>query len=195
MSELILTLKSQADWEAWLEQYGAKEQGVWLRIAKKGAEHPTVTYAEALGHALCFGWIDGKKKSQDDHYWLQRFTPRKPKSIWSKINKSKAEALLAAGRIRAAGLREIERAKKDGRWDAAYSSSSTAEVPDDLQEALEANQKAKAYFATLDRQNRYAVLFRVQNCKKPETRAKRIAQYVQMLSKGEKIHSQSGSVA
>ena len=192
MSELILTLKSQADWEAWLEQHGANAQGAWLCIAKKSAEHPTVTYAEALDSALCFGWIDGQKKSQDDHYWLQRFTPRKPKSIWSKINKAKAEALLASGRIRAAGLTEIERAKKDGRWDAAYSSSSTAEVPGDLQKALDANKKAKAFFATLDSRNRYAVLFRVENCKKPETRAKRIAQYVEMLSKGEKIHSQAG---
>jgi len=189
MSEPILTLKVQSDWETWLEQHGSKSQGAWLRIAKKGAEHPTVTYAEALESALCFGWIDGQKKSQDDHYWLQRFTPRTATSIWSKINKAKAEALMTSGRIRAAGLREIERAKKDGRWEAAYSSSSTAEVPSDLQEALDSNRKAKAFFAKLDSRNRYAVLFRVQNCKKPETRAKRIAQFLEMLSKGEKIHS------
>lgn len=188
-------MKSQADWEAWLEQHGANSPGAWLRLAKKGAERPTVTYAEALVSALCFGWIDGQKKSQDEHHWLQRFTPRTPKSIWSKINKAKAEALVKSGRIRATGLQEIERAKKDGRWDAAYSSASTAEVPSDLQEALDEDRKAKAFFTTLDSRNRYAILFRVQNCKRPETRAKKIAQFVEMLSKGEKIHPKSGSNA
>lgn len=188
MSDSTLTMKAQADWDAWLEQHGAKSSGVWLRLAKRGAEHPTISYAEALESALCFGWIDGQKRAEDDHYWLQRFTPRTSKSIWSKINKAKAEVLVASGRIRAAGLQEIERAKKDGRWDAAYSSASTATIPRDLQEALDANKKAKEFFATLDSQNRYSVLFRIQAAKRQETRARKIAQFVEMLGKGEKIH-------
>lgn len=188
MSAAILTMTAQAEWESWLEQHGAESPGVWLRLAKKGAELPTVSYAEAVESALCFGWIDGQKRADDEHYWLQRFTPRTPKSIWSKINKSKAEALVAAGRVRAAGLQEIERAKKDGRWDAAYSSASTSTVPEDLEKALNANRKAKEFFATLNSQNRYAVLFRIQAVKRPETRAKKIAQFVEMLAKGEKLH-------
>ncbi|QSI78517.1 YdeI/OmpD-associated family protein [Niveibacterium microcysteis] len=195
MSESILTMNAQANWEAWLEQHGATSPAVWLRIAKKGAAQPTLTYAEALESALCFGWIDGQKKSQDEHYWLQRFTPRTPKSIWSQVNKAKVETLIASGRMRAAGLLAIERAKEDGRWDAAYASASTAEVPGDLQQALDGNSEAKAFFAGLDSRNRYAILFRVHNCKKPETRAKRIAQFVDMLSKGETIHPKSGSNA
>jgi uncharacterized protein YdeI (YjbR/CyaY-like superfamily) len=188
MSDLTLTMKAQAEWEAWLEQHGAKSSGVWLRLAKRGAEHPTVSYAEALESALCFGWIDGQKRAEDEHYWLQRFTPRTTRSIWSKINKEKAEVLVASGRIRAAGLQEIERAKKNGRWDAAYSSASKATIPHDLQEALDANKKAKEFFATLNSQNRYAVLFRIQAAKRRETRAKKIDQFVEMLSKGEKIY-------
>lgn len=188
MSAAILSMRAQAEWESWLEQHGAESSGVWLRFAKKGAEHPTVSYAEAVESALCFGWIDGQKRAENAHYWLQRFTPRTAKSIWSKINKAKAEALIAAGRMRAAGLEEIERAKKDGRWNAAYESASTATVPQDLQQALDANRKAKEFFATLNGQNRYAILFRIQAVKRPETRAKKIAQFVEMLSKGEKIH-------
>lgn len=139
-------MKSQAEWENWLEQHGLVSSGVWLRLARKGAEHPTVSYAEAVESALCFGWIDGQKRAEDPHYWLQRFTPRTPKSIWSKINKAKAEALIAAGRIRVAGLQEIERAKRDGRWSVAYASASTATVPQDFQQALDANRKAKEFF-------------------------------------------------
>lgn len=188
MSDSTLTMTTQAEWEAWLEQHGARSSGVWLRLAKRGAEHTTVSYAQALESALCFGWIDGQKRAENDHHWLQRFTPRTAKSLWSKINKAKAESLVASGRMRSAGLHEIERARKDGRWDAAYSSARTATVPHDLQEALDANGKAKAFFATLDGRNRYAVLFRVQAAKKPETRARKIAEFVEMLSKGEKIH-------
>jgi uncharacterized protein YdeI (YjbR/CyaY-like superfamily) len=188
MIDSILTMKSQADWEAWLEQHGAGSSGVWLRLAKRGAGNPTVSYAQALESALCFGWIDGQKRAEDDHHWLQRFTPRTARSIWSKVNKAKAEALVASGRIRAAGLQEMERARKDGRWDAAYSSASTATVPHDLQEALDANSKAREFFATLDSRNRYAVLFRIQTVKRPETRARKIAGFVEMLGKGEKIH-------
>ena len=147
MSAAILTMKAQADWENWLERHGAQSPGVWLRLAKKGAEHPTVSYAQAVESALCFGWIDGQKRADDAHYWLQRFTPRTPKSIWSKINKAKAEALITAGRVRAAGLQEIERAKKDGRWNAAYSSASTVTVPDDFQKALNASRRANQFFA------------------------------------------------
>lgn len=174
--------------KAWLEQHGATSPGAWLRLAKRGAGLTTVTYAEALEGALCFGWIDGRKRADGDHYWLQRFTPRTAESLWSKINKAKAEALMAAGRMRAAGLEEVERARKDGRWDAAYSSASTATVPDDLQARLDADGKAKAFFATLDRRNRYAILFRIEAAKKQETRARKIAAFVEMLGKGEKIH-------
>ena len=188
MKDSTLTIPTQEKWEAWLERNGSASSGVWLRLARKGAEDCTVSYAEALESALCFGWIDGQKRAESQHYWLQRFTPRTARSIWSKINTAKAEALVASGRMRPAGLLEIDRAKRDGRWDAAYSSASKAVVPDDLQAALDANRKAKAFFATLDGRNRYAVLFRIQNSKKHETRARKIAQFVEMLSNGEKLH-------
>jgi uncharacterized protein YdeI (YjbR/CyaY-like superfamily) len=176
-------------WTAWLEREHGTSAGVWMRIAKKGAADSSVQYPEALNVALCFGWIDGQKKSIDEHYWIQKFTPRAARSIWSKINREKAEALIAAGLMREAGQCEIDRAKADGRWDAAYDSSSKAEVPPDLQAALDASPEAKAFFATLNSVNRYAILFRTQTAKKAETRAKRIAQFVAMLERGEKIHS------
>jgi uncharacterized protein YdeI (YjbR/CyaY-like superfamily) len=188
MSEPRLTFATQAEWEAWLESNGSDALGVWLRLAKKSAEEPTVTYAQALESALCHGWIDGQKQSEGEHYWLQRFTLRTAKSIWSKINKAKAEALVSAGRMRPAGLLAIDRAKRDGRWDAAYSSASTSIIPDDLRQALDANRKAKEFFATLNSQNRYAILFRIQNVKKAETRAKKIAQFIEMLNNGEKLY-------
>ncbi len=188
MSDPILTFTSQAEWASWLERNGSATPGVWLRLAKKSAEQQTVSYAHALESALCHGWIDGQKQAESEHYWLQRFTPRTAKSIWSKINKAKAEALIAAGRMRPAGLLEIDRAKQDGRWDAAYSSASTSTIPDDLQQALDANRKAKAFFATLNSQNRYAILFRIQNVKKAETRIKKIAQFIEMLNNGEKLY-------
>jgi uncharacterized protein YdeI (YjbR/CyaY-like superfamily) len=188
MNDSTLTGPTQEKWEAWLERSGSASSGVWLRLVKKGAEDPTVSYAEALESALCFGWIDGQKWAESEHYWLQRFTPRTAKSIWSKLNRAKAEGLIASGQMPPAGLLEIDRARRDGRWDAAYSSASKAVVPDDLQAALDANKKAKAFFATLNSQNRYAVLFRIQNSKKHETRAKKIAQYVEMLSNGEKLY-------
>jgi len=149
----------------------------------------SVTYPEALDVALCFGWIDGQKKSDTAATWLQKFTPRSKRSIWSKINREKALALIAGGRMKPAGLQEIERAKADGRWEAAYESQSRAEVPADLQAALDANPKANVFFATLNSQNRYAVLFRIHHAKKAETRARRIKQFVEMLAKGEKLHS------
>jgi uncharacterized protein YdeI (YjbR/CyaY-like superfamily) len=187
-SDPILTFSTQEEWEAWLAMNGGASSGVWLRVAKKSAEHVTVTYAEALESALCFGWIDGQKQAQDEQYWLQRFSPRTAKSIWSRINKQKALALIDAGRMRPAGMRQVSLAKEDGRWEKAYSSASSSVVPEDLQQALDANRKANAFFATLNSQNRYAILFRIQNVKKAETRARKIAQFVDMLSKGEKLY-------
>ena len=188
MSEPTLTFATPSEWEAWLEAHGSASPGVWLRLAKKSAEQPTLTYAQALEAALCHGWIDGQKRSEGEHHWLQRFTPRAARSIWSKINKEKAEALIAAKRMRPAGLAAVEQAKRDGRWDAAYASASASTIPDDLQRALDAAPKAKAFFATLDGRNRYAILFRIQNVKKAETRARKIARFVEMLSAGEKLH-------
>jgi uncharacterized protein YdeI (YjbR/CyaY-like superfamily) len=176
------------DWESWLEANHAIAADAWLRLAKKGSALPSVTYAEALETALCYGWIDAQKKGESDGAWLQRFTPRRPKSIWSKVNREKATALMNAGRMKPAGLEQVQRAKKDGRWDTAYDSPSRAEVPADLQAALNRNARARAFFATLDRANRYAVLFRVQTAKKPETRARRIQQFVAMLARKEKLH-------
>ena len=184
----MLAFPDPAAWEKWLAAEHAGASGLWLKLAKKGCPHPTVSYAEALDIALCFGWIDGQKRPLDDDYWLQRFTPRKPKGKWSKINRGKAEALIAAGRMRPAGLREVEAAKADGRWDAAYEGQSTATVPDDLRQALDADADAAAFFATLDRGNRYAILYRIQEAKKPETRAARIAKFVAMLHDHQTVH-------
>ena len=183
-----ITLANQAVWEAWLERNGGAATGIWLRLAKKGNGQQTISYAEALESALCYGWIDGQKQAESEHYWLQKFTPRSAKSIWSKINKRKAEALVFAGRMRPSGMREIDRAKQDGRWDAAYSSASASTIPADLQQALDANRKAKAFFSTLNGQNRYSILFRIEHAKRAETRAKKIAQFIAMLANGEKIH-------
>ncbi|QDZ28513.1 YdeI family protein [Noviherbaspirillum sp. UKPF54] len=189
MTDPRLTFASQEEWETWLERNGSSSTGVWLRLAKKSADRPTVSYAQALESALCYGWIDGKKQAESEHYWLQRFTPRTAKSLWSKVNKGKAEALIESGRMRPAGMQEINRAKQDGRWDAAYSPAGTATVPEDLQCAFAANPKAEKFFATLNSKNRYAILFRIQNAKKPETRARKIAQFIEMLSNGETLHS------
>jgi uncharacterized protein YdeI (YjbR/CyaY-like superfamily) len=188
MSAPTFTFTNQAEWESWLEINGSVASGAWLRLAKITANQQTVSYAEALESALCYGWIDGQKQAESEHYWLQRFTPRTARSIWSKINKAKAEALISAGRMQPAGMSQIDRAKQDGRWERAYSSASKSTIPDDLQKALNANKKAKAFFATLDSKNRYAVLFRIQNAKKEETRVKKIAQFIEMLANGEKIH-------
>jgi uncharacterized protein YdeI (YjbR/CyaY-like superfamily) len=161
---------------------------VWLKLAKAGTGIASVTYAEALEVALCHGWIDGQKGGFDDEFWLQRFTPRKPRSRWSRINRDKATALIERGEMEPAGLREVDAAKADGRWDAAYEGQRTATVPEDLQRALDANPAAAAFFSTLDGANRYAILYRVQDAKKPETRARRIDKYVAMLAAGEKLH-------
>ena len=177
-----------AAWEKWLVAH-ATDAGAWLKIAKKGQGVTSVTYAEALDVALCHGWIDGLKHACDEQYFLQRFTPRKPKSLWSKINIAKVEALIAAGRMQPAGLREVEAAKADGRWSAAYDSPSRMAPPDDLLAALVKNKKAAEFFETLDKTNRYAVCWRVQTAKKPETRKARIEKFIAMLARGEKIHA------
>jgi uncharacterized protein YdeI (YjbR/CyaY-like superfamily) len=183
-----LAFATQQDWEAWLDEHHAETPGLWLKIAKQAAGRPSVTYAEALESALCYGWIDGQKASFDDAHWLQKFTPRRARSGWSRVNREKATALIAAGRMRPAGLNEVERAKADGRWDAAYDSQRAITVPADLQSALDAEPEAKAFFATLDSHNRYAVLYRIQTAKKPETRAARIRTFVEMLAQRRKLY-------
>jgi uncharacterized protein YdeI (YjbR/CyaY-like superfamily) len=184
----IIAFASPAVWEAWLAEQHATSSGLWLKIAKKDSGVDTVSYAEALEVALCYGWIDGQKDKFDGDYWLQRFTPRKPRSKWSKINREKAEQLITQGRMQPAGLREVEQAKADGRWDAAYDGQRTVGIPDDLRQALEQNPKAAEFFASLDSANRYAILYRLQEAKKPETRARRLERYVAMLNEQQKIH-------
>lgn len=184
----VVLFETAQTWGAWLDEHHAASPGVWLRLAKKGAPLTSLSYAEALDEALRFGWIDSQKKSCDEHSWLQKFGPRGPKSLWSKINRDKIAALVAAGRMMPAGTRAVESAQADGRWDAAYDSQSNATVPDDFQAALDAHPAARDFFATLNGANRYAVLFRIQTAKKPETRARRIETLVAMLEKGEKIH-------
>ncbi len=182
-----LLFETRQDWEAWLEEHQA-EAGIWLKIAKKGTGIPSITIAEALDSALCYGWIDGQRASFDGNYFLQKFTPRRPKSTWSKINCKKVAALTEAGRMRPAGLRQVELAKADGRWEAAYDAQSTMTVPDDFQSELEKNPTAKDFFATLNSQNRFAILFRIQTAKKPETRSARIQKFIDMLTRHEKIY-------
>jgi uncharacterized protein YdeI (YjbR/CyaY-like superfamily) len=184
----VMTFESIDAWDAWLAAHHAGSPGLWLKIAKKGSAGTTISYSDALDVALCHGWIDGQKGRHDDDYWLQRFTPRKPGSNWSKINTERAAALIASGRMRPAGLGEVERAQADGRWEQAYESQSRVTVPEDLARALAANERARAFFATLDSANRYAILYRIRTAKRPETRAKRIDTFVTMLSEHKKIH-------
>lgn len=179
---------NQAAWAAWLEKNHRKSAGLWLRLAKKDSGLRSVNYGEALEVALCYGWIDGQKRGESEEAWLQRFLPRAPKSIWSKINREKVVALIAEGRMKSAGLEAVERAKKDGRWNAAYDSPKSAKVPEDFQAALDANLRAREFFASLDGANRYAVLFRIQTVKKAETRERKIREFVQMLERNERIH-------
>lgn len=174
--------------EEWLEANGHSSPGLWLKIAKKGAPEPSVTYAEAVELALCFGWIDSQKRGLDEAHFLQRFTPRRPRGRWSKINREKAEALAAQGALRPAGVAEVAAAQEDGRWEAAYEGQRTARVPDDLQRALDANPVAAAFFAELDSANRYAITYRLADAKKPETRERRLRKFLAMLERGEKIH-------
>jgi uncharacterized protein YdeI (YjbR/CyaY-like superfamily) len=184
----VIAFASREHWEAWLDEHHETSSGLWLKIAKKGSDIDSVTYAEAVQVALRFGWIDGQKAAFDEHHWLQRFTPRRARSKWSRINRDTAAELIERGEMRPAGLREVERAEADGRWDAAYEGQRTATVPDDLRRALEENEAARAFFETLDAANRYAILYRVQEAKKPETRARRIQTFVAMLSEGRKLH-------
>ena len=184
----VLSFPDPAAMEAWLERHGAASAGFWLRLFKKGSGVASVTKAEAVDMLLCFGWIDGLMNPYDEASWLIRCTPRRPKSKWSVINRERVEALTAAGRMRAAGLAEVEAAKADGRWADAYPPHSRAEPPSDLQAALDASPKAAAFFATLKGANRYALIYRVLDAKRPETRAKRIAQFVAMLERGETLH-------
>jgi uncharacterized protein YdeI (YjbR/CyaY-like superfamily) len=184
----VLRFATQSEFEAWLADHHAQCGGIWLEIAKKGATEPTLTYAEAIEAALCFGWIDGQKGRGDDAHWRQRFSPRSSRSRWSQINREKAEQLVAAGRMRPSGQAEIDRARADGRWDAAYAGQGTATVPDDLQRALDADPALAAAFAGLDARNRYSIIWRLNDAKRPETRARRLAKYVDMLRRGERLH-------
>jgi uncharacterized protein YdeI (YjbR/CyaY-like superfamily) len=179
---------SADEWERWLEGNHAVSDGVSVKIAKKAAAIDSVRYPEVLERALCFGWIDGRRAAHDERYFLQRFTPRRPRSRWSRINRETVLRLIAQGRMRPAGLAEVQRAKADGRWDAAYEPQRDIAVPDDLQRELEARPGARAFFAELSSQNRYAIIFRLVDAKRPETRARRLAKFVAMLEAGETIH-------
>jgi uncharacterized protein YdeI (YjbR/CyaY-like superfamily) len=181
-------LASQREWEEWLEAQHGKASGVWLKIAKKGSGVQTVSHREALESALCFGWIDAQRRPLDERFFLQRFTPRRRKSSWSRVNRDKVLELARAGRVRPAGLAEIERARRDGRWDAAYEPQSAATVPSDLRRELDANPRARAFFDELDSRNRYAILYRLQVAKRPETRARRLEKFVSMLNAREKVY-------
>ena len=184
----VLAMKRKSDWRKWLDKNHAKSSGVWLRLAKKDSGLDSVSRSDALDVALCYGWIDGQvKKDGDENTWLQKFTPRRPRSIWSKINTGKADALIKSGRMRPAGLAAIESAKSSGRWESAYQSWSDRDVPPELQAALDASPNAKAFFETLRGPNRYGVIFRVQTAKKAETRAKRIADFIARFEKGETL--------
>ncbi|WP_244173721.1 YdeI/OmpD-associated family protein [Streptomyces recifensis] len=184
----IVAFESAEAFEAWLGENHAVSPGIWLKLRKKGPGIVALDYAKALDVALCYGWIDGQKAKVDEQWWLQRFTPRTPRSKWSKVNREKVAALIAQGRMRPPGQAQVDRAKADGRWEAAYDGVRTATVPEDLMAALTAEPAAAEFFETLDRQNRYAILYRVQDAKKPETRARRIEKYVAMLARGEKPH-------
>lgn len=186
----IKLFKDATAWESWLAKYGASKPGLWLRIAKKDSGLRSVNYAEALEVALCHGWIDGQKLPENARTWLQKFTPRRARSIWSKINCEKTENLIALGRMRPAGHAEIDRAKADGRWKAAYHPQKSNRVHPELAKALAKNPKAKAFFAVLSSRNRFAILFRVTTAKKAETRAKRIADFVARLARGEAPYPQ-----
>jgi uncharacterized protein YdeI (YjbR/CyaY-like superfamily) len=184
----ILLFAAPAGFEVWLEENYAESAGIWLKIAKKGSGEVSVTYAEGLELALCFGWIDSQKRGHDEKHFLQRFTPRRPRGRWSRINRSKAEALIEGKAMRPAGMAEVEAAKADGRWEAAYEGARTARVPDDLQRELDANDAAREFFATLGSTNRYAIVYRLNDAKKAETRERRLRKFVAMLERGETIH-------
>ncbi|MCS7462680.1 YdeI/OmpD-associated family protein [Paenibacillus doosanensis] len=189
----IISFADPLSFESWLDDHCDTSPGIRLQIAKKNSGVVTISYNEALEVALCYGWVDSQKEAYDEKTWLQRFTPRGAKSIWSKVNKDKAEQLIANGRMKTSGYKAIEEARKNGNWDKAYESQSIASLPEDFAIELERNAEAKAFYDTLDRQNKYAILFRIHNAKKQETRDKRIRQFIQMLEKGQKIHPSSGT--
>ncbi|HAE82642.1 MAG TPA: hypothetical protein DCK85_04565 [Ktedonobacter sp.] len=184
----IISFETQQGWERWLTEHHTDTDGLWLKIAKKEAGISSVNYAEALESAICYGWIDGQKASFDDKYWLQKFTQRRAKSIWSKVNCTKALALIAEGRMQPAGIRQVELAQADGRWESAYESQSKITIPDDFQKELDNNLGAREFFTTLNSVNRYAILFRIQTAKKPETRSARISTFIEMLANNQKLH-------
>ena len=183
----IFHFESAQAWEAWLAENHDAAPGLWLKVAKKNSGIDSVSYREAVDIALCYGWIDSQARSFDEAFYLQRFTPRRARSPWSRINRERATALMEQGRIKPPGLREIERAREDGRWDRAYEPQSAAEVPEDLQQALDRNPRAKEFFEGLTASQRYSILYRIQDAKRPETRARRIAQYVAMLDEGKTL--------
>jgi uncharacterized protein YdeI (YjbR/CyaY-like superfamily) len=186
---IVLDLRSPAEWERWLEQnHEAKQEGAWLRLFKKGHPDAGLSYPDAVLTALCFGWIDGQAKKHDDVSRIQRFTPRRRRSVWSKLNIERAERLIDEGRMQDAGLRAIEAAKQDGRWEKAYDPPSTATIPDDFLSELRKNKRAEAFFATLNKRNTYPVVHRLQTAKTAETRARRIQAMIDMFERGEKFH-------
>ncbi|MDR6569046.1 Uncharacterized conserved protein YdeI, YjbR/CyaY-like superfamily, DUF1801 family [Chitinophaga ginsengisegetis] len=183
-----LFFETQQQWEKWLAKHHTQEDGVWLRMYKKDSKIPSINYAQALEEALCYGWIDGMAKSVDETSYIQKFTPRRPKSIWSERNTKHIARLTAEGKMKPAGIRQVELAKADGRWEKAYATQSEATIPDDFMAALKKNKKAAAFFETLNKQNKFAIYFRLQNAKKPETRAKRIVDFIAKLERQEKFH-------
>lgn len=184
----IRLFASPTAWEAWLDKNHRQSAGLWMRLAKKDSDLESISYAEALEVALCYGWIDGQKRPESDDAWLQRFLPRSGKSIWSKINREKAERLISSGKMRPSGLEAIRAAKDSGAWEAAYDSPRNSQIPPDFEAALRANPRAREFFETLDGANRYAVLFRIQTVKKAETRARKITEFIAMLNRHERIH-------
>lgn len=184
----IIPFASQEAWESWLAQEHATSPGLWLKIAKKDSGITSISHTEALEVALCYGWIDGQRDKFDDSYFLQRFTPRRPRSKWSKVNCAKVEELITRGAMQPAGMHQVTQAKADGRWDAAYASQSIATIPDDLRQELEQNDQAREFFESLSSANRYAILYRLHDAKKPETRARRLAQFITMLNEGKTLH-------
>ena len=184
----ILAFKSPTAFRNWLEKNHATSDGIWLRVFKKDSSEKSISYGEALDQALCYGWIDGQKKAHDDRSWLQKFTPRRPKSRWSKNNIQHVECLINSGEMTPAGLKEVEAAKADGRWKVAYDSFGNAAVPNDFLKELAKDEKAKAFFETLNKTNLYSIAYRLQTAKKPETREKRMQAIIEMLARGEKFH-------
>jgi uncharacterized protein YdeI (YjbR/CyaY-like superfamily) len=184
----IVEFRSMSQWDKWLAKNHSKSSGIWVRFFKKASDISSISTSDALDVALCYGWITGQAKPYDEKSWLGRFVPRRPKSIWSKINTKRAEMLIRQGRMKRAGLKQIEEAKRDGRWDRAYSPPSTAKLPDDFIKELQKNKEAEAFFKTLNRANIYSVVFRLENAKNEELRRTKITKIIKMLEKGEKFH-------